>query len=132
PMNTFLSRSPSVEPSLRFGNILNRSSIAAFTLIELLTVIAIIGILAAILIPVVGAVRESARTATCISNVRQLGTAVVMAAEENQSRFPDVSSSVAAGPHTVYRVMTVLEPYLGKGIGTGDHANPTTEHAIGV
>lgn len=47
----------------------------AFTLIELLTVIAIIGILAAILIPVVGAVRDSARNAQCISNLRQLGLA---------------------------------------------------------
>lgn len=43
-----------------------------FTLIELLTVIAIIGILAVILIPVVGRVRESARNAQCVSNLRQL------------------------------------------------------------
>ncbi|MDR1284227.1 MAG: prepilin-type N-terminal cleavage/methylation domain-containing protein [Opitutaceae bacterium] len=46
-----------------------------FTLVELLTVIAIIGILAGILIPTVGAVRESAKSATCISNMRQLGIA---------------------------------------------------------
>jgi prepilin-type N-terminal cleavage/methylation domain-containing protein/prepilin-type processing-associated H-X9-DG protein len=43
-----------------------------FTLIELLTVIAIIGILAAILIPVVGRVRDSARNSQSISNIRQL------------------------------------------------------------
>jgi prepilin-type processing-associated H-X9-DG protein/prepilin-type N-terminal cleavage/methylation domain-containing protein len=47
----------------------------AFTLIELLTVIAVIGILAAILIPVVGRVRDAARSAVCISNLRQLGQA---------------------------------------------------------
>ena len=49
---------------------------AAFTLIELLTVIAIIGILAAIIIPTVGKVRDSARSAQCISNMRQVGQGV--------------------------------------------------------
>ncbi len=48
----------------------------AFTLIELLTVIAIIGILAAILIPVLGSVRDSARASKCIGNLRSLGTAI--------------------------------------------------------
>ena len=48
-----------------------------FTLIELLTVIAIIGILAAILIPVVGRVREQAKRAKCMSNVRQINLALV-------------------------------------------------------
>jgi len=47
-----------------------------FTLIELLTVIAIIGILASILIPVVGRVRESARNSQSISNIRQLSLGV--------------------------------------------------------
>lgn len=48
-----------------------------FTLIELLTVIAIIGILAAILIPVVGAVRDNARQSKCMSNMRQVALAVL-------------------------------------------------------
>lgn len=59
-----------------------------FTLIELLTVIAIIGILAAILIPVVGAVRESARSTHCQSNLRQLHTATMLYAHDNHDRFP--------------------------------------------
>jgi prepilin-type N-terminal cleavage/methylation domain-containing protein/prepilin-type processing-associated H-X9-DG protein len=46
-----------------------------FTLIELLTVIAVIGILAAILIPTVGRVRESARSSRCLANLRTLATA---------------------------------------------------------
>lgn len=58
------------------GGSLTVDSNSAFTLIELLTVIAIIGILAAILIPVVGSVRESARRAACQSNLRQMGAAV--------------------------------------------------------
>lgn len=60
----------------------------AFTLIELLTVIAIIGILAAILIPTVGAVREKARSAQCVSNLRQLAQGMLLFAGENKNRLP--------------------------------------------
>lgn len=58
-----------------------------FTLIELLTVIAIIGILAAILIPVVRTVREAARTTLCMSNVRQFGMAMLLYAEDNDGNY---------------------------------------------
>lgn len=54
-----------------------------FTLIELLTVIAIIGILAAILIPVTGQVRERARRSVCQSNIRQQVLAFLVYAEEH-------------------------------------------------
>ncbi len=69
----------------RYGQSAGRD---AFTLIELLTVIAIIGILAAILIPVVGKVRDSARAASCTSNLRQIGSAVFVYAEDNEGRTP--------------------------------------------
>ncbi len=49
-----------------------------FTLIELLTVLAILGILAAILIPVVGSVRASAYRAQCMSNMRQIAQAILL------------------------------------------------------
>src|SRR6476619_7472770 len=52
--------------------------IRGFTLIELLVVIAIIAILAAILFPVFAQAREAARKTTCISNNRQISTAVMM------------------------------------------------------
>ncbi|EIP99965.1 prepilin-type N-terminal cleavage/methylation domain-containing protein [Opitutaceae bacterium TAV1] len=59
-----------------------------FTLVELLTVIAIIGILAAIIIPTVGKVRQSARLTTCVSNLRQIGVAFQLYAADNKSAFP--------------------------------------------
>ena len=61
---------------------------AAFTLIELLTVIAIIGILAAILLPVVGRVRESAKSARCVSNLRQVGVAIHAYVQDNKGILP--------------------------------------------
>ncbi|MCU0792543.1 MAG: prepilin-type N-terminal cleavage/methylation domain-containing protein [Opitutaceae bacterium] len=60
----------------------------AFTLIELLTVIAIIGILAAILIPVVGRVRQSARETQNLSNLRQIGMLCNLYAADNKGFFP--------------------------------------------
>ena len=56
--------------------------LAGFTLIELLVVIAIIAILAAILFPVFAKVREKARQTTCASNLKQLGTAWLMYAQD--------------------------------------------------
>src|SRR5438270_1578858 len=59
-----------------------------FTLIELLVVIAIIAILAAILFPVFARVREKARTTTCVSNCRQIGTGLMMYAQDYDETMP--------------------------------------------
>src|SRR5260221_1647717 len=53
-----------------------------FTLIELLVVIAVIAILAAILFPVFAQAREKARAISCLSNAKQIGTAVLMYAQD--------------------------------------------------
>ncbi len=66
-----------------------RSRKSAFTLIELLTVIAIIGILAAILIPTVGAVKKRAIKSQCASNLRQLGTAINLYLNDNKQKLPN-------------------------------------------
>jgi prepilin-type N-terminal cleavage/methylation domain-containing protein/prepilin-type processing-associated H-X9-DG protein len=62
---------------------------AGFTLIELLVVIAIIAILAAILFPVFAQAREKARQASCLSNQKQLGTAMQMYMQDWDERFPN-------------------------------------------
>jgi prepilin-type N-terminal cleavage/methylation domain-containing protein/prepilin-type processing-associated H-X9-DG protein len=59
-----------------------------FTLIELLVVIAIIAILAAILFPVFARAREAARTTYCRSNLKQIGNAVMMYAQDYDETMP--------------------------------------------
>ena len=55
----------------------------SFTLIELLVVVAIIGILASLLLPVLGEAREDARRAVCVSNMKQLGVAIFLYTDDN-------------------------------------------------
>lgn len=65
-----------------------RSRSRAFTLIELLTVIAIIGVLAAIIIGSVSKIRDAARRSTCVSNLRQIGAAFPLYAADNKGLYP--------------------------------------------
>ncbi len=60
----------------------------AFTLIELLTVIAIIGILAAIIVPTVSRVRNTAKKAQCVGRLRQWGSIISLCANDYKTNIP--------------------------------------------
>src|SRR5512145_2386267 len=60
----------------------------AFTLIEVLVVVAIIALLLAILLPSMSKARESSRSALCLSNLKQMGLGVLMYAEAHNTILP--------------------------------------------
>jgi len=74
-----------------------RSRQRGFTLIEMLTVVAIISVLAAILFPVFGSARERGRQTQCLSNLRQLGLALNMYAHDYDERYPLAGAVGSAG-----------------------------------
>jgi len=76
-----------------------------FTLVELLVVIAIIGLLISLLIPALGHARDQAKAVACLSNLRQLGMAMKMYAEEYEDQVPRDADHV--------NWILVFRPYLG-------------------
>ena len=97
----------------------------AFTLLELMVVIGIIGILSGFLIPTIGRAREAGRRAQCANNLRQIGIAWYLYLDDHDDMFP-VSNHYGwwAGitGRTGYGTLTddrPLNPYLGIDSGYG-------------
>lgn len=87
-----------------------------FTLIELLVVIAIIGVLAGLLLPALSKARDRAKTAKCISNVKQISYGFAMYGDDNNGRLPrdsmkNTPAPVGSGaPYMMW--YGLLEPYV--------------------
>ncbi len=84
---------------------------AAFTLIELLIVIAIIAVLAALLLPALARAKERARSVQCLSQLRQIGLATRCFTEDNEDVFPRSQHSAFANGELPWE--RVIAPGLG-------------------
>lgn len=73
---------------------LKRPAAKAFTLIELLVVIGVIGILAGLLLPALAKAKEKGRSANCVSNLKQIGTAMLMYVNDSEYYPPGHSAGV--------------------------------------
>jgi len=76
-------------------SVLNSPARRAFTLLEIIVVVAILALLAAILFPVFSRAREKARAATCLSNYKQVGLAIHLYAQDYDDLSPANGGSFA-------------------------------------
>jgi prepilin-type N-terminal cleavage/methylation domain-containing protein/prepilin-type processing-associated H-X9-DG protein len=87
--------------------------IAAFTLVELLVVVAVVAILAALLAPAIKGARDTAKDLKCLSTIRQIGLGIQMRANENEGWASD---GIGTSPDW----WTPVTPYIG---GHGEWIN---------
>ena len=85
----------------------------AFTLVELLVVIAMIATLAALLLPVFSKAKEAGRGTACLSNLHQIGVALQLYVQDNRNHLPVMRDKSLTTSNTLPSPDVVLSNYLG-------------------
>jgi prepilin-type N-terminal cleavage/methylation domain-containing protein len=91
---------------------------AGFTLIEMLVVVAIMALLLSLMVPGIGKMQDRAATVACMNNLRQIGTALLMNAGDNQGRLPYDTTltnwNTTGHGYALVPEESTLRNYLGK------------------
>src|ERR1700722_15653705 len=98
-----------------------------FTLVEILVVIAIIGVLLAFLLPALEKAREQANSVRCANNLSQIGMALLMYGQDNHGQFPRTTYATAPSTTMVFDTGAAAPDPFGAG---GPQANDATADAF--
>jgi prepilin-type N-terminal cleavage/methylation domain-containing protein len=113
-------------------SIAHRHSFSGFTLVELLSVIFILGLLSSLLAPAITSVRSKAESSACISNLRQIGISIWLWIPENGNIFPPIENDpkkpIYGADDNAKSLYKTLQPY---GMQLKTLACPTDLHAGG-
>jgi prepilin-type N-terminal cleavage/methylation domain-containing protein/prepilin-type processing-associated H-X9-DG protein len=99
-----------------------RNGTKGFTLVELLVVIGIIALLISILLPSLNRARETANRVKCASNLRQVGTALQLYANDNRGQFPRTVSNAGVTNITFATGTLATDPFANAAASTGQGA----------